>query len=77
VAYAENFRGGAEFCHNRVTSQINFRGSAKGMTILGGPGAFPRDNFTKLHLKIRILCILEASFSIKLLRDLLAGETEN
>jgi len=25
VAYAENFRGGAKFRQNRVTSQINFK----------------------------------------------------
>ena len=42
--------GGAKFRLNRVTSQINFR-----MTILGGPGACPRENFAKLHLKIRNL----------------------
>jgi len=41
VAYAENFRGGAKFRHNRVTSQINFRGSAESTTILGVPGACP------------------------------------
>jgi len=46
VAYAENSRGGTKFCHNRVTSQINFR-----TTILGGPGACPRENFAKLHKK--------------------------
>jgi len=27
VTYAENFRGGAKFRHNRVMSQINLRGS--------------------------------------------------
>jgi len=32
-----------------VTSQINFR-----TTILGGSGGMPRENFAKLHLKIRI-----------------------
>jgi len=36
VTYAENFRGGAKFRHNRVTSQINIRGSAEGTTILRG-----------------------------------------
>jgi len=45
---------GAKFRHSRVTSQINFRGSAEGTTILGGPGACPRKNLAKLHLKIRI-----------------------
>jgi len=49
------FPGGeANFCNNRVTSQINFRGSAESTTILGGPAACPRENFAKLHLKIRI-----------------------
>jgi len=42
--------GWAKFRHNRVTSQINFR-----TTILGGPGAYPRENFAKLHQKIRKL----------------------
>jgi len=46
--------GGAKFRHNRVTSQINFRWSSEGTTILGGSGACPRENFVKLHLKIRI-----------------------
>ena len=45
---------GAKFRHNRVTSQINFRGSAEGTPILGGPRPCPRENFGKLHLKIRI-----------------------
>jgi len=54
VAYAENFRGGTKFRHNRVTSQINFRGSTEGTTIPRGPGACPRESFAKLHLKIRI-----------------------
>jgi len=54
VAYAEISDGEAKFRHNRVTSQINFRGSAEGTAILGGPGACPRKNFAKLHLKIRI-----------------------
>ena len=31
-------RGDTKFRHNRVTSQINFRGSAEGTTILGGGG---------------------------------------
>jgi len=30
VTYAENFQGGSKFRHNRLTSQINFRGSMKG-----------------------------------------------
>jgi len=71
------FPRGGKFRHNHVTSQINFRGSSEGTTILGGSGDMPPGNCAKLHLKIRILCILEASFSIMLLRDLLAGETED
>jgi len=47
VAYAENFRGGTKFRHNRVTSQINFRESAEGTTLLEGPGACPREDFAK------------------------------
>ena len=31
-------RGRPKFRHNRVTSQINFRGSAEGTTILGASG---------------------------------------
>ena len=58
-----------------VTNQV--RGSSEGTTILGGPGACPQENFAKLHLKYAFLCILEASFSIMLLRGLVAGETEN
>jgi len=46
--------GWANFRRNRVTSQINFRGSAEGTTILGGPGICLRENFANLHLKIRI-----------------------
>jgi len=42
------------FRHNYVTSQINFRGSAEGTTILGAPAACLREKFEKLHLKIRI-----------------------
>ena len=48
------FPRGASFRHNRVTSKINFRGSAEGTTILGGSGAYPQENFAKLDLKIRI-----------------------
>jgi len=62
VAYAENFRGGRNFRHNRVTSQINFRGSAEGTTILGDPGACTRENFAKLHLKIRIFVYSGSKF---------------
>jgi len=46
--------GGAKFCHNRVTSQINFRGSAEGTTILEGPSTCPQEHFAKLHLKMHI-----------------------
>ena len=66
VAYAENYRRGAKFRYNRVTSQINFR-----TTILGGSGGMPPGKVCKitpkntqitpknthLHLKIRILFI--------------------
>jgi len=48
------FPGGGKFCHNRVTSQINFRGSAEGTIILERPKACLRENFAKLHLKLRI-----------------------
>jgi len=78
VAYAENFRGGSKCRHNRVTSQISFRGSAESTTILGGSGGMPPRKFYKItHKNNAFLCILEASFSVMLLRDLLAGETEN
>jgi len=65
-------REGQSSRHNRATSQINFKGSAEGTTILGAPGKILQ-NYT---YKYAFLCILEASFSIMLLRDLLAGETE-
>jgi len=48
--------------HNRVTSQINFRGSAEGTTILWDPGACPQENFAKLLLKIRIFVHFESKF---------------
>ena len=48
MAYAENFRGGAKFRHNRVTSQINFRGSAEGTTILGKSGGMIPGKFCKI-----------------------------
>ena len=48
------FPRGGKFRNNRVTSQINFRGSAEDTTILGDPGLCPLENFAKLHLKIRI-----------------------
>ena len=48
------FLRGPKFCHNCVTSQINFKGSAVGTNILGWSGDMPRKNFAKLSLKIRI-----------------------
>jgi len=48
------FPRGAKFRHNCVTSQINFRGSAEGTTILGLSGGMRREKFAKLHLKIRV-----------------------
>jgi len=54
VAYAENFRGGGRFRHNRVTSQINFGEVPKARPFSGSPGACPQENFANLHLKIRI-----------------------
>jgi len=62
VAYAENFRGGAKLCNNRVTSQINFRGSAEGTTILGGPVHAPGKILQNYTEKYPFLCVLEASF---------------
>jgi len=47
-------RGRNKFRHNRVKSQINLRGGAKGATTVGGLGACPQENFAKVHLKIRI-----------------------
>jgi len=44
----------AKFRHNRVTSQINFRGSSDDTTILGVTKAYPWENLAKLHVKIRI-----------------------
>ena len=41
MAYAESFRGGPKFCHNRVTSQSNL-GSAEGTTIIEWSGSKPR-----------------------------------
>jgi len=50
------FDGGAKFRHNRVTSQINFRGSAEGKTILGGSGSMPLRKFCKITLKNMHFC---------------------
>jgi len=56
VAYAENFRGEAQvFRHSRVTSQINFRGSAEGTTISKEVrGRAPGKMLQKSRLKIRV-----------------------
>ena len=42
-----------KFCQNRVTSQVNFKGSGEG-PILEWSGGITREHFAKLHLKIRI-----------------------
>jgi len=68
------FPRGAKFRHNRVTSQINFRGSAEGTTFLGSPGDAPGKILQNYASKY---AFLEASFSILLSRDSLAVETEN
>jgi len=57
----ETSDGGASF-HNRVMSQINFRGNAEGTTILRGPMACPREKFAKLHLKICIFLHSRSKF---------------
>jgi len=48
--------GGAKFRHNRVKSQINFRGSAEGTNILGGSGGMPPWNFCKITPKHTHFC---------------------
>jgi len=58
VAYAENFRREAKCRHNRVTSQINFRGSAKGTTIVGGSGGMPPRKFCKITPKNMHFCAM-------------------
>ena len=67
------FPRGEKFRQNRVTPQFNFMESAEGTTFLGWLGGMPWENIAKLHLKIAYAfsCILEASFRIMLLRDLL------
>ena len=45
---------GGKFSHNRVTSQINFKGSAEGTTILGRSGDKAPGKFCKITPKIRI-----------------------
>jgi len=49
-------RGGAKFHHNRVTSQINFRRSAEGATILWRPGGMSPGKFCKLTPKNTHFC---------------------
>jgi len=56
VAYAENFRGASKFRHNRVTSKINFRGSAESTTILRGSGSMPPGKFCKITPKNTHFC---------------------
>ena len=60
-----------------MTSQINFRGSAEGTIILGVRWHAPGEILQNHIWNNAFFCILEASFSMMLLRDLLAGETEN
>jgi len=48
--------GVAKFRHTRVTSQINFRGSAEGTTILGGYGGMPPGKFCKITPKNTHFC---------------------
>jgi len=50
------FPRGAKFRHNRVTSQINFRGSAEGTTILGGSGGMLLGKFCKITSKNKHFC---------------------
>ena len=47
--------GWAKF-HNRVTSQINFRGSAEGTTILGVSGGMPPGKCCKITAKNTHFC---------------------
>jgi len=60
-----------------MTSQINFREVLKARPSKGVQGNVPGKILQNYTLKYTFLCVLEASFSIMLLRDLLAGETEN
>jgi len=60
VAYSgvrRKFPGGAKFCHKRVTSQINFRGSAEGTNILGGSEGMPPGKFCKITPKNTRFCV--------------------
>jgi len=55
--------GEAKLRHNRVTSQINFRGNSEGTRILAVSGGMPPGRFSKITPKnTHFLCILEASF---------------
>jgi len=48
--------GGSKFRHNRVTSQINFRGSAESTTIQGGSGCMPPGKFCEITLTNTNFC---------------------
>ena len=54
--YTEISEGRASYRHNHVTSQINFRGSAEGMAILGGSGCMPPGKFCKITPKNTHFC---------------------
>jgi len=56
VAYAENFRGGVQISSQCVTSQINFRGSAEGKTIIAGSGGMPPGKVCKTASKSTHFC---------------------
>ena len=62
--------GGQKF-RRTVMQQINIMESAEGKTIVGWSVGMLRKKFAKLHQKYAFSCILEASFNIMLLRDLL------
>jgi len=47
---------GAKLRHNLLTSQINFRGSAEGTTILGGSGGMSPGRFCKITPKNTHFC---------------------
>ena len=61
--------GGLKF-RRTVPSQINIMENAEGKTIVAWSGGMLRKKLAKLHHKYAFSCILEASFSIMLLRDL-------
>ena len=62
--------GGLKFCRT-VTPQINIMKSAEGKTIAGWSEGMLRKNLQNYIKNTRFCCILEASFSIMFLRDLL------